>query len=744
MKELAFKSYMGDLLGGIVGALITIPIILSCGVISYQNIGPAYITMGISAAFLTSIIAALLSGIFGKQPLHINSPKTTHAAILSGLMVSIASTHAFSTTFSITEAPLILILIGLITLSISGFTQMLLGGFKLGFLVKFIPYPVLAGFINGFALQIILNQLPKALGLDKEKDLLGLFDGHFNINLWALLLALFSGLIVVILKKVKYIPPALIALILGTLVHLEIDKKFPKIHLGPIIGYLPKGIHLNIHWEAMTHLMASHFFLIEIIPILITGVTLAFISSIQSLLSISSTEHLFSQKHNSNRELLIQGASNFFAAILGGVPTGGSPNTTQAVYANGGRTQISNIVFALAILVITYWFNSIIALIPLSVMAGVVIVTTISSIDKWTRELLFNIGSSENAESQRDVMMNLIVVVVVTLLVVLSSAIVALMIGLLGVFIAFLYRSNARMIRRTLYATHFHSRTEREHKHMEILEKEGHQIAIVELDGPIFFGSSESIAKYLDSILPQISWLILDLKRVSHMDSSGAIMLKRLDENMQKINKKLLLSYLPEKGNRRRFLQDMGYTRAEKEGRIYINTDMALSFAEDTLIENILHLPISQQNIELKDFEILNDFTENEINILKSIMIQEVYPAHSVLFKDLVVNTSKQLLFLQKGRISVYSKINDKKIRSASYLAGMCVGDLTLSPPNHEQEFFADSEVSILKLDLESLSAIETNSQLVLLQTKLFKNLALELSYKIIELHDVILELEEN
>lgn len=743
MNKLALKSQWGDLLGGLVGALITIPIILSCGVISYQNIGPAYITMGIGAAFLTSIIAALLSGIFGQQPLHINSPKTTHAAILSGLMLSVASNHSFTTSFSVAEAPLVLVMVGLITLAISGLTQMLLGGFKLGLLVKFIPYPVLAGFINGFALQIILNQLPKAFGLDKEKDLLGLFGGHLDINLGALALALFSGLVVIGLKKVKYVPPALIALILGTIAHLILDKEFPKTHLGPVIGYLPQGIHLSLHLEQMTHLMSTHFFLIELIPILITGITLAFISSIQSLLSISSTEHLFATKHNSNRELFIQGASNFFAAILGGSPTGGSPNTTQATYANGGRSQLSNIVFALTILAITYWLNSIIALIPLSVMAGVVIVTTMSSIDKWTKELLFNIGSSENAESQRDVMMNLVVVVMVTLLVVLSSAIIALMVGLLGVFIAFLYRSNARIIRRTLYANHFHSRTEREHKHMEVLEKEGEKIAIVELDGPIFFGSSETIAKYLNSILPNLQWLILDLKRVSHMDSSGAIMLKRLDDDMKKSNKKLLLSYLPERGNRRRFLQDMGYTKAEKEGRIYINTDMALSFAEDEIIEKTLQISRHLEEVSIHKFEILKDFTENEILTLKAMMTQEDYKAQTILFKDLTEGT-KELLFLQKGRISVYAKMNDKKIRSASYLAGMCFADLTVLAPHHQQEFVADTEVSILRLNLDKIAAIETNSQLVLIQTKLFKNLALELSYKIIELHDVILELEES
>lgn len=755
MKAFDFKSYGGDLLGGFVGALITIPIILSCGVISYQNVGVSYITMGIGAAFLSTVIAALLSGLLGRDPLHINSPKTTHAAILSGLIATVASSHAFQSSFNSTQAPLALIAVCLITLGISGLTQMILGGFKLGSLVKFIPYPVLAGFINGFALQIILNQLPKALGLDKEKDLLELLVGHVGINFWASAFALFAAFLMIVLKKkIKLIPPALIALALGTLLQMGIHSYYPALHLGKIIGQLPQGIPLNLHLQSMADIVGSHFFLSEIMPIVITGITLAFISSIQSLLSISATEHLFGAKHNSNRELMIQGSTNFLAAILGGTPSGGSPNTTQAVHANGGKTGVANLMFALTILAIAYGLNKVISLIPLSVMAGVVVMTTLSAMDKWTRQLFVNIGSSENPESRRDVIMNLVVVVTVSSLVIFSSAIIALGAGLLGVVMAFLYRSNARMIRRTLHGAHFHSRTERDHKSMQVLEEHGQKIAIVELDGPIFFGSSESIAKYIEKILPDIEWLILDLKRVSHMDSSGAMMLKRLDEQMNKEKKKLFLSYLPLSGNRRRFLQDMGYTKAEKENRIYINTDMALSDAEDALIKQVLHLPDEMPELELKDFDVFQDFSMHDLEMLESMMQVIDYRRDDIIIHNFQ-DKPHCLLFLKKGRISVFSymkkseesnnnNINNNaiKIRSASYLPGMAVCEMILVPPNHVQELVAESDVTLLKLDLNELEVTEENYYR--LEAMLYKNISRELSYRVIELHDVILELEEN
>lgn len=484
-------------------------------------------------------------------------------------------------------------------------------------------------------------------------------------------------------------------------------------------------------------------------PIIITGITLAFISSIQSLLSISATEHLFGARHNSNRELMIQGSTNFLAAMLGGTPSGGSPNTTQAVYANGGKTGVANLMFALTILAIAYGLNKVISLIPLSVMAGVVVVTTLTAMDKWTRQLFVNIGSSENPESRRDVMMNLVVVVTVSSLVIFSSAIIALGAGLLGVVMAFLYRSNARMIRRTLYATHFHSRTEREHKSMQVLEEHGHKIAIIELDGPIFFGSSESIAKYIEKILPDIGWLILDLKRVSHMDSSGVMMLKRLDEQINKAHKKFFLSYLPLSGNRRQFLQDMGYNKAEKEKRIYINTDMALSDAEDALIKEVLHLPDELPELTLKDFDVFREFTSHDLTLLESMMQVVNYQKNDIIMDNFQDNS--YLLFLKKGRIGVFSYMNktgnnhehkEVKIRSASYLPGMAVFETMLVPPNHVQELVAESDVTLLKLHLHELE--KTAGHYHRLEALLYKNISRELSYRVIELHDVILELEEN
>jgi SulP family sulfate permease len=193
MKMQLVKSLWGDVIGGSVGALIAVPIILSCGVVSYQSIEPAFVTAGISAAFVAAVAASVVSVLFGGTPLHVSSPKTTHAAILSGLIANVAIHHSFSDTYGGDRAPAALMTICFLTLLVSGATQVLLGASRMGALVKFVPYPVLAGFINGFAIQIILAQAPKLIGLDRGNQLMGALTGAVPFNWWSLGFAVLSG-----------------------------------------------------------------------------------------------------------------------------------------------------------------------------------------------------------------------------------------------------------------------------------------------------------------------------------------------------------------------------------------------------------------------------------------------------------------------------------------------------------------------------------------------------------------------
>ncbi len=610
-----------DIAGGAAGAAIVIPIILSCGSVAYQSIGPAYTAVGITAAFVSAIVAAFVAGLFGGPTLHVNSPKTTHAAILSGLISTVAIHHSFTDLYPGDAAPGALMSICFITLIISGICQMLLGFCRLGILVKFVPYPVLAGLINGFAIQIIFTQLPKTLGFDTTSQLWHALVHTASINFWALGFALLSGALVFLSARfTKAIPSTLVALAGGTLAHhLTGSYIADTASLGTTIGALPLGVPFEWKTGEMLQFVSTTVFSRHVFPIFSTAMTLALVSSIQSLLSISSADSLSGSRHDSNKELIIQGGSNVLAALLGGTPSGGSPNVTQAVYANGGRGRAANLAHAGMLLALSYGLSNVISLIPLSVMGGVVIATTLGAMDRWTQQLLLNIGSSRSLSNRGELLVNLAIVFLIAALVVAFGAVAALGMGMAVKFMVFLYRSNSTMVRRVFTAEDMRSRTERSLAAMQLLQTQGHRVVVIELEGPLFFGSAETVIQQVEQEQRRADRVILDCRRVSQIDASGAMAVKRLDEFLRKSGKALFLSYLPAGGQRRNFLRAIGVPRPEAEGRIFEDTDSALARAEDDLLIKLGHQEKSP-GVPLKDVSILQGFSEDELSLLSSMV----------------------------------------------------------------------------------------------------------------------------
>jgi SulP family sulfate permease len=729
-----------DIVGGVVGALITVPIILSCGAVYYQSLGAGFTSAGISAAFVSATLVAIVSGLFGSSPLHVNSPKTTHAAILSGMIATIAIHHSFSDIYSGDKAPVALMTICFLTLLVSGITQVLVGASRMGALVKFVPYPVLAGFINGFAIQIILTQAPKLIGLERSSQLLPALTGTVPLNWWCLGFATLAGGLVALTGRVtKLVPSAIVGLFGGTIAQITAEKFFAASELGPVIGSLPSGISFFLRVDDILQFVSTNAFSRHIFLIFATGITLAFVSSIQSLLSLSTSERLYDTRPNSNRELIVQGMGNVLAALFGGAPSGGSPNVTQSVFANGGHGGIANLTLAVVLLGLSYGLSSIISLIPLSVMAGVVVVTTVGSMDKWTQQLLVKIGSRTKSSTHSGLALNLTVVVLVAALVVLAGALAALGVGMATVFMVFLYRSNAKIIRRIVYADYFRSCTQRLQTEIDLLTLHGRKIALIEINGPIFFGSAETVARCVSRELSQCDWIVLDIKRVSHFDSSGVMMLKSLDDKAIKLNKRLFMSYLPKAGNERNFLQIIGLVRPEIESRIFEDTDSALSQAEDELLTKVNCFNDGQDKVMFEKFDILHNMTTDEIRILSSLMIQQQCSSGETIISK--GEASHSLFFLVRGQVSVSSVMNDRKVRLSTFRAGTVFGEMGLfSSQSRTADVIAETKVILLELTFAAFDQI--SHQQPQLSLKLTRNLAAELSLRLNSANNRILTME--
>jgi sulfate permease, SulP family len=737
MKSARLRSIARDATGALAGALTVVPIILSCGAVLYESMGPAWVTAGISAAFVAAVVAAIVTALLGKTPLHMNSPKTTHAAILSGLIASVATDPSFAN--GNVRGSAALILVASTALLVSGIVQTILGVSRLGLLVKFVPYPVLAGFINGFAVQIILNQLPRALDIDGPEELLRALNGTVPVNWWALGFAFVSGAFVILAKKRSGpVPAALIGLFAGTALQMLCLRLVPNNDLGATIGTLPPGIPLILRISDILSFVGSAGFRNHAALILATGITIALVSSIQSLLSISSTEQLFAARHNSNRELVVQGVSNIASALFGGAPSGGSPNITRIVHASGGRTSVANLAYACVLLALSYGLNRVVGQIPLSVMAGVVIVTSAEAMDKWTHQLLLAVGYGGHSSTRWEIFLNLAMVLVVTGLVVFTGVLVALGVGFAAAVIVFIYRSNAQMIRRIQHATKLRSRTERSRAALETLGQHGRRIAIVELDGPLFFGSAERVERVVGDDLSGSDWVLLDLKGISHFDSSGVLMLKRLDELLVRSGRRLFFAPLLAGGRRRKFLVEWGLTKPEAELRVFESTDTALSQAEDELLDK-LAAQESDQEIDLAAFPMTQDMNDDERALLMSLATRSSFAAGGVVIGP--EDPRGGLLLLTRGRLSALWEKDGKALRTASYRAGMTLGEIPLMLERRRLlKLVADTPAVLLELSQDALAHLRATAPS--LDAKMMRNLSIEIGYRLCDLLETLRDLE--
>ncbi len=736
------KQLFGEVTGGIVGALMVVPIILSCGIVSFQSLGGSYVSTGIMAAFVSAFFAALFAGVFGYPPLHGNSPKTSHAAILSSLIAGIATHHAFTGTFTGDAAPAALMSIFFITLVMSGATQFLIGAAGLGSIVKFIPHPVLAGFINGFALQIIVGQIPNLVGLSSFAEIAQVLQGRQAFNPYPLCLALFAcGLVVVSAKVSPLVPEALIGLIGGTLAFIGIDHASnQRFEFGAVIGQLPTGNFFVPHVAPMIQLIRTYSFLEDWFAILSTGITLALISSIQSLLSISSADELFGTRHDSNKELMVQGAANAVSALFGGTPNGGSPNVTQTMYANGGRTGYANIVSAVVLLLLASGLGQFIAQIPLSVMAGVVILNTAGSMDTWTQQLLKKMDVHRQPFAPRpDVHVNLFVIALVTVLVVTAGALPALGVGMSVSFMIFLYQAKDSVVRKTSHLNQIMSRIDRPLVERTLLAANAAKVAVIELQGPLFFGASDTLRQLVEAQMATADWIILDFKRNSLVDASGAMAVKRMNATMNKARKKLLLACIPADSALRQDVYGLGMSELEAKGRVFEDTDTAVATAEAELLARLGCARGAAAELRIGQFEALQDMTAEELEILEASLQTQRFEPYDVIIK--AGSHERDVFFLSSGQASVYASKQGKSSRFISWQAGIVFGESAFFTGRvRSADIVADAPTVVFKLSEAAFERLSRESAPVAI--KLLRGLGSGLASHLASTTQLVHELE--
>jgi SulP family sulfate permease len=460
-----FASLKGDIFGGVTAGIVALPLALAFGVQS---------GLGASAGLYGAMILGLLAAVFGGTNTQISGP-TGPMTVVSATVVA----AAIAKYGQIESAMGVIIL----TFLFAGIFQILFGVLKIGKYIKYIPYPVLSGFMSGIGVIIIIFQFFPVLGLPSPGKIFTVFkdlpEAVSILNPVSLGITIATILIIYLFPKLsKVVPGTLVALILITLISYFFSLE------TPLIGDMPVGLPA-LKIGSLSGISFSDFSMI-----LLPAITLAGLGAIDTLLTSVVADNLTRTRHNSNKELIGQGIGNMVSSLFGGIPGAGATMRTVVNVKSGGKTRLSGIIHALLLFIILLGLGKYVAFIPLAALAGVLITVGIGIVDVRGMKNIFNMPKSDA-----------LVLIIVLLLTVFVDLLQAVGIGMVISSLIFM-RKASEMVERTTSLTKV-GKDDLEiawddEKELD-LSKWG-QVYIKRLEGPVFFGVASKIMERINKI----------------------------------------------------------------------------------------------------------------------------------------------------------------------------------------------------------------------------------------------------
>lgn len=501
-----FRNLRGDLFGGITAGIVALPLALAFG---------AQTELGAIAGLYGAIALGFFAALFGGTPVQISGP-TAPMTVVSAVIIAESVQRAGSLQAAV---PLVLAIFFL-----SGILQILMGVFRIGKYIRYIPYPVVSGFMSGIGVIIIIGQIFPLFGamtptggslavLKSLDDLPGVIDWEAVIlSIVAIVLVYFSP------RIVKAVPGTLIALLGVSLLGYLAFRGDVSLISDSSGGKMPSGLpalHLDLFGPL---LIPSNWMLI-----LEYAATLAALGAIDTLLTSIVADNITKTRHNSNQELVGQGIGNIAAAFIGGLPGAGATMRTVINANSGGKTKLSGIIAALLLLAILLGLGPLVGQVPNAVLAGILLTVGIGIIDyKGIR----NLRAIPRADA--------LIMVAVLLLTVFVGLLEAVAIGMLLASILFMKAISDVVEHRTVSAPLASYSAEIPWSdEVGLLEKVGNKVYIKHLDGPLFFGFATRFQE-MSKVMPGVKVVVFRMKKVPYIDQSGMLAMEEAVLDLQR------------------------------------------------------------------------------------------------------------------------------------------------------------------------------------------------------------------
>ena len=663
-----------ELAGGATAAALTLPIGIALGIFTLEPLGPHFASLGVAAGIYGVVLATLLPVVFGSRAAIINVPRSVTAVFVAAMLLQASGVH--QKVAGEAAAQEFLYATVFFFLALSGAFQALIGLFRMGTLVKYLPHSVLAGFMNAVAILLAIAQLPALLGMPAGTSPAEIMVVPEQMRLGSLVVA---GVTLAALSlpgiKATRLPPFIVGLVAGTLAHHALAFAGLEGSLGPLLGQVPDA-HPRLETAGdFRHLLDNAAFIQALPGIAAAAFGLALIVSLDSLLLMKTFERMTHARHDSQREIARMGIANTIAACVGAIPCSMSLAASQANHARGGRGAASVVAHCVVAIVAVLVLGPLLAAVPRAVVAALLLSIAFVVIDRPTLAIVRKLLAG-NVRNRARLATDVLVMLTVASIAMLASVPLAVAAGLFIAVLSFLVNMSHSVVRRVIPGDATRSRRSRGAAQMEILEQLGSQIAVIELEGVIFFGTADDLLVRIDKCLREgARHIIIDLSRVHAVDTTGAQMLIQIRERVGSRGGTLIVSHAAPGQPQWDFLVDTGVVASLGREAFTPDTDRALEMAENVLLDSTGD-PSMRAEIPLRALSLFARLAPEELAVLSPLLTRRTFAPGEFVFRE--GDPGDDLFVIARGTASVYRVDGERSMRLITFGEGTVFGEMAL------------------------------------------------------------------
>lgn len=649
-----YKPEVGDFWGGLAAMLVALPSAIAFGVTIYSPLGASSVAQGALAGILGVTALGLIAPALGGTNRLITAPCAPAAAVLSAFALEFM--HAGGSAES---ALLMLSMLGLL----AGLLQVFFGTVRLGRLIEYMPYPVVSGYLSGVGLYIIGGQLPKFLGAPKGTHF---WESLATPGFWkwqGMVVGVVTIAVMLVAPRItKAVPAAIIALLAGVLAYFGLglaDPALLSLQGNPfVVGSLGGGGNFGDAMAGRWHAM-SDVGLDQIMTIAAPALTLAVLLSIDTLKTCVVLDALTRTRHNSNRELIGQGLGNIVSSVIGGIPGAGTMGATLVNISSGAVSRYSGIFEGVLALAAFLLLGTLISWVPVSALAAILIVIGVRMIDRHSLQFF----------KQRSTILDFAVIAAVVTTALTVSLIAASGVGIvLAAFLFIREQIRGTVVRRKLRCNETFSKRIRTQREMEMLVAHGARGVVVELQGSLFFGTTNQLYTALEPELKVRDFVILDMRRVQSLDVTAAHILEQIRDMMADKHGFLLYSQLPTNlpsgQDMQQFFDQIGLAPDKSAARVFDDIDDAKEWVENRILEEAAVKLEEETPLELNEVELFKGRKEETLAALGAHLVKARYAAGTKIFSR--GDQGDELFFVRKGLVRFMLPIDSNHARRLS------------------------------------------------------------------------------